>query len=138
LAALVVLGVSAIRAKSPRSIQKMAGEQIVAEFITRGVATADGRQDGGELRKTVTIGQGLDRISMLAYGRALQFDRGTLQFALAPKNSPVGRAVPDLTGIEGRAVRAEADVETEALAGTPWAKAKHPLPRHQPHPPPPA
>jgi len=134
LAALIVLGVSAIRAKSQRSIQKMAGEQIVAEFITRGVATAEGRQDGSELRKTVTIGQGLDRISMLAYGRALQFDRGTLQFAVAPKDSPVGRAVPDLTDIEGRAVRAEADVETEALAGTPWARAKRFVLSEEAHP----
>ena len=134
LAALIVLGVSAIRARSQRSIQKMAGEQIVAEFITRGVATAEGRQDGSELGKTVTIGQGLDRISMLAYGRALQFDRGTLQFALAPRDSPVGRAVPDLTDIEGRAVRAEADVETEALAGSPWARAKRLVLGEETHP----
>jgi hypothetical protein len=125
IAALIVLGVSAIRAKSQRSIQKMAGEQIVAEFITRGVVTADGRREGSELRKNVTIGQGLDRISVLAYGRALQFDRGTLQFALAPKDSLVGRAVPDLTDIDGRAVRAEADVETEVPGGgNLWARAK--------------
>jgi len=124
LAALVVLGVSVTRAKSQRPIQKMAGEQIVAEFITRGVVTADGRRDGSELRKSVTIGQGLDRISMLAYGRALQFDRGTLKFALAPNDNPVGRAVPDLTDIEGRTVRAEAEVEAEALAGSIWARAK--------------
>ena len=124
LAALIVLGVSAIRAKSPRPIQKMAGEQIVAEYITRGVVTADGRRDESDLRKNLTIGQGLDRISMLAYGRALQFDRGTLKFAVAPNDSPVGRAVPDLTDIEGRAVRAEADVETEVPAGSLWARAK--------------
>jgi len=124
LAALIVLAVSAIRAKSPRSIQKMAGEQIVAEFIPRGVATADGRRDGSELRRSVTIGEGLDRISVLAYGRALQFDQGTLQFTLAPKESAVGRAVPDLTDIDGRAVRAAADVEIEVQAGSPWARAK--------------
>ncbi len=134
IAALIVLGVSAIRAKSRPSIQKMAGEQIAAEFITRGVVTVDGRRDGSELRKSVTIGQGLDRISMLAYGRALQFDRGTLQFALAPRDSPVGRAVPDLTDIEGRAVRAEADVETEVLAGSLWARAKRFVLGEETHP----
>ncbi len=134
LAALIVLGVSASRAKSRRPIQKMAGEQIVAEFITRGVVTADGRRDGSELRKSVTIGQGPDRISMLAYGRALQFDRGTLQFALAPMDSPVGRAVPDLTDTEGRAVRAEADVETEGLAGSLWARAKRFVLGEETHP----
>jgi hypothetical protein len=32
--------------------------------------------------------------------------------------------VPDLTDIEGRAVRAEADVETEVPAGSLWARAK--------------
>jgi hypothetical protein len=72
----------------------------------------------------VTIGEGLDRISVLAYGRALQFDQGTLQFTLAPKESAVGRAVPDLTDIDGRAVRAAADVEIEVQAGSPWARAK--------------
>ena len=124
VAALIVLAVAAIRAKSPPPIQKMAGEQIVAEFITRGLVTVEGRREMTELRKSVTIGEGLDRISMLAYGRAVQLDRGTLRFNLARGDSPVGRAAPDLTDIEGRAVRAEANVETDVLAGSVWARLK--------------
>ncbi len=134
LAALVVLAVAAIRAKSPRPIQKMAGEQIVTEFITRGVVTAEGRREVTELRKSVTIGQGLDRISMLAYGRVVQFDRGALQFSLGRSDSPVGRMVPDLMDIEGRAVRAEANIETEVLAGSVWARAKRFLLGVESHP----
>jgi serine/threonine protein kinase len=134
VAAIIVLGVSALRSKSQRSIQKMVGEQIVGEFITRGVVTAEGWREESELRKNVTIGQGLDRISMVAYGQALQFDRGTLRFALAPNDSPVGRAVPDLTDIEGRAVRAAADVETEVLGGSLWIRAKRFVLGEETHP----
>src|SRR5262249_25526664 len=62
------------------------------------------------------------------------FEHGGLKFASVSNDGAVGRAVPDLTDNEGRAVRVGAEVQTEMLPSSLWARTRRVILGETPHP----
>lgn len=134
LAALGVLAISALRSHSKPSEQKP-GEQIISVQDAKAFRTVMGQWDETPERRTLTLGEGVDELTMVPFGRNILFDKKAgLNFPVADKLSSVGRAGPDFVGFEGIAVTFEADVKTQEVEGGLFASLRRVLTGEAPNP----
>jgi hypothetical protein len=114
LAASVIVGVSVWRGKSKAVSHGLPGEAIASSTDAQGVLTVPGRMDDGATGRTISVGDGPDKVPFVSRGRPLVLEgkgRG-LAFPRGGSDAPAGHAYLDVA-TDGDALMLEADVTTE-------------------------
>jgi hypothetical protein len=112
LAAMGVLGVTYLR-NTTRRVPMTPGTALNADLGTPSATKLEGRlaSADGEPRK-VSLGEGLDKPSVLVSGRPLELQDRTLVFPPVEGQSRVGLMVVDVPGMRGDTARLTARVST--------------------------
>jgi hypothetical protein len=134
IAALIVLAIAAIRARTQPSAGKQSGEAVAAVQEAKGFTTVVARREVSPERSILTLGEGPDTQSLVASGRSITVDRGTLTFPPAERDAWIGRAAPDLEDFEGVSADLVVDVTTQVPAGGLFTKARQLITGEAPNP----
>ncbi len=134
-AAALVLGAAALRSGAGQSARLTNAEALGADLSGKGTLTALGRiaEEPSGL-KTVTIGEGPDSISWVAFGRGLLSEGKEIKFAPPGTQSATGRAAMDVSDLEGSQLSLSADVSTQVASGGMVGLAKKVVLGAQPEP----
>jgi hypothetical protein len=135
LAALGVLALAAVRSRTKPANEVRAGEQVAAVQEQKAFSSMRGQWDDTPERRTLTLGEGVDELTLVPFGRSVQFDSLTgLTFPPPDKASLIGRAAPDFVASDGIAVTLEADVRTQEVAGGFFRNVRRLLTGESPNP----
>ncbi|PTL82199.1 serine/threonine-protein kinase [Vitiosangium sp. GDMCC 1.1324] len=127
LAAMGILGITWLR-NSERRVPMTPGTSLSADLGLPSAQLVAGRLSStdGEPRK-VSLGEGVDKPSVLVSGRPLTLEDRTLVFPAVEGQSRVGLMVVDVPGMRGDTARFSARVNTGTLEPTSFADHLRPL-----------
>jgi serine/threonine protein kinase len=134
IAALIILAIAAIRARTKPSSEKEPGEAVASVTDSKGVVTAVARRESMPDHHSLTLGDGPDSQPLLAFGRAISFNNGTILFPPAERGAWVGRAGPDLDDFDGLSADLSVDVGTQVPESSGWAKVRQLVTGESPNP----
>ncbi|MCY1016675.1 serine/threonine-protein kinase [Pyxidicoccus sp. MSG2] len=112
LAALGVLGVAWLRT-TERPVQLQPGAALTGELGPQSPRTGPGRLETGQEKRTVSVGDGPDPLSLLVAGRAVEFEEKALVFPPEDGQSRMGLARVDVVGMDGDIASLSARVRAE-------------------------
>jgi eukaryotic-like serine/threonine-protein kinase len=134
IAALIILAIAAIRARTKPSNEKQPGEAVASVQDSKGFTTAVARREVLADHHSLTLGDGPDMQSLVAFGRSITFEGGTVSFPLAERGAWVGRAGPDLEDFDGISADLMVDVTTQVPEGGWLTKARQLITGESPNP----